>query len=398
MPIKILVVDDEPKLATLIRQLFRRQIRKKKFVFTFAQNGEDALNQLQANPDIDLVLTDINMPKMDGLTLLTRLKELKVDLSPGLTAVIISAYGDMENIRKAMNGGAFDFITKPLDLKDLKLTIEKTIEHSLLLKKAIEEKKQAEEALHRANQELEHRVLQRTVDLSRANHSLKTMNSELDAFSRMVTHDLKNPIASVIMCSSTIMEYFKELEEEELLEFVGLIHNSGHKAQTIIDELLLLARVRKATVSLEPLDMKQIMTQVRNHLLLMIEQYKATLIVPDSWPQAVGHAPWVEQVWFNYLSNAIKYGGSPPQIEVGATKIDHHTIRFWIRDNGPGIPAQAQASLFTEFTRLGEQKVEGSGLGLSIVKRIIEKLGGKVGVKSQLGSGSEFYFTLPSAV
>lgn len=150
MSIKILVVDDEPKVPTLIRQLFRRQIRKKKYFFTFAQNGQEALDRLQTNPDIDLVLTDINMPKMDGLTLLARLKELKPHLNPALTTIIISAYSDMENMRKAMNRGAFDFVTKPLDLEDLKQTVQKTVEHSQLLKKAIEEKQQAEEVLRRA--------------------------------------------------------------------------------------------------------------------------------------------------------------------------------------------------------------------------------------------------------
>lgn len=120
---KILVVDDETDLELLIKQRFRRHIREKEFEFIFAINGKIALQKIQSNPDITIVLTDINMPEMDGLTLLTRLNET----SPLIKSVIISAYGDMDNIRTAMNRGAFDFICKPINLEDLDLTLQKTI-------------------------------------------------------------------------------------------------------------------------------------------------------------------------------------------------------------------------------------------------------------------------------
>jgi YesN/AraC family two-component response regulator len=125
MPAKILVVDDEPDLELLIRQKFRRQIRDKEFEFVFARNGVEALNTLQTDQAIDLVLTDINMPEMDGLTLLAKLD----DLNPILRTVIISAYGDMANIRAAMNRGAYDFLTKPIDFQDLEITIHRTLHH-----------------------------------------------------------------------------------------------------------------------------------------------------------------------------------------------------------------------------------------------------------------------------
>ncbi len=122
---KILVVDDEEDLKILIKQRFRQKIRQKEYDFIFAENGKHALQQLLEHQDVDLVLSDINMPEMDGLTLLSKLKEQNSILK----SVIVSAYGDMENIRTAMNRGAFDFITKPIDFKDLEITIEKTIEH-----------------------------------------------------------------------------------------------------------------------------------------------------------------------------------------------------------------------------------------------------------------------------
>src|ERR1051325_3054215 len=122
-PAKILAVDDEPDLESLIRQRFRRQIRAEEFTFRFAHHGEEALAVLAAEPDIHLMLLDINMPVMDGLTLLTELRERQ---SP-VRAIIVSAYGDMTNLRTAMNRGAFDFVTKPVDLDDLETTIRKTL-------------------------------------------------------------------------------------------------------------------------------------------------------------------------------------------------------------------------------------------------------------------------------
>lgn len=131
---KILVVDDEADLETLIKQKFRRQIREKEYEFIFAINGVDALIKIESEPNVDIVLSDINMPEMDGLTLLGKLSELK----PLLKSVIVSAYGDMENIRTAMNRGAFDFITKPINFEDLIITIEKTIKHSNQLKETLQ--------------------------------------------------------------------------------------------------------------------------------------------------------------------------------------------------------------------------------------------------------------------
>ena len=131
---KILVVDDETDLEILIKQKFRKQIREKKYEFVFAVNGVDALKKMEENPDVDVVFSDINMPEMDGLTLLTKLNEI----SPLTKAVIVSAYGDMDNIRTAMNRGAFDFVCKPVNFDDLEVTLNKTIQHVKQLKDTLQ--------------------------------------------------------------------------------------------------------------------------------------------------------------------------------------------------------------------------------------------------------------------
>ena len=141
MPIKILSVDDENDLELLLTQYFRRKIRKGEYEFSFAHNGLEALTMLLKNKDYDIILSDINMPEMDGLTLLTKINEMQ---NPALKCIMVSAYGDMGNIRQAMNNGAFDFATKPIDLDDLSLTIEKAIEQIRYIKTMQQEHSQLE--------------------------------------------------------------------------------------------------------------------------------------------------------------------------------------------------------------------------------------------------------------
>jgi adenylate cyclase len=139
---KILAVDDEPDFELLITQRFRRQIRDKEFEFRFAHHGEEALALLAAEPDIDLLLLDINMPVMDGLTLLAVLRERRIEVR----TIMVSAYGDMQNLRTAMNRGAFDFVTKPVDFGDLEITVRKTIDDIARLRDIDQRRKAAERA------------------------------------------------------------------------------------------------------------------------------------------------------------------------------------------------------------------------------------------------------------
>lgn len=141
MAVKILSVDDELDLEVLLTQYFRRQIRKGEYEFAFAHNGLEALQKLLETPDFDIILSDINMPEMDGLTLLAKVNELK---NPAMKCIMVSAYGDMDNIRSAMNKGAFDFATKPIDLDDLSRTIEKAIEQVRYIREAQQEHNQLE--------------------------------------------------------------------------------------------------------------------------------------------------------------------------------------------------------------------------------------------------------------
>ncbi len=226
---------------------------------------------------------------------------------------------------------------------------------------------------------------------------LKARSEDLDAFAHSVAHDLKTPLAKIIGFVEVLEEDYATISEEEARLYLNTIMQSGHKMSNIIDELLLLASVRKIEeAELEPLDMAEIVAAAQRRLTYLTRKRQAEIIMPPegAWPVALGYAPWVEEVWVNYLSNAIRYGGRPPRVELGATVQADGTVRFWVRDNGPGLTPEEQAQLFTPFERLDQVRAKGHGLGLSIVRRIVAKLGGQVGVDSQVGRGSVFYFTL----
>ena len=225
---------------------------------------------------------------------------------------------------------------------------------------------------------------------------LKTRNEELDAYAHTVAHNLKNPLAVIIAASDVITEV-ADLSRKELKEFLQQIKSTAFEMDNIIDNLLILSEVRKVDSPLEPVDMAKVVDNVRNRLKYLIQEHRGRLIYPEAWPTTIGYGPWIEEVWANYISNAIKYGGPSPCVELGATPQPNGMIRFWTRDNGPGLPPEAQMYLFTPFTQLRKAHNIGHGLGLSIVLRIVEKLGGQVGVESEIGKGSLFFFTLPVA-
>jgi signal transduction histidine kinase len=244
----------------------------------------------------------------------------------------------------------------------------------------------------------------RNEDLTRSENQLredaevlKTRNEELDAYAHTVAHNLKNPL-SVIIAAADVINEIGNLTRKELREFLLQIKSTAFEMDKIIDNLLLLSEVRKVESPLEPVDMGRVVDNVKNRLKYLIKEYRGRLNYPTIWPTAIGYGPWIEEVWANYISNALKYGGPSSCVELGASLQPDGMIRFWTRDKGPGIPTEAQACLFTPFTQLRKNHQVGHGLGLSIVVRIVEKLGGQVGVESEVGKGSLFYFTLKAVL
>jgi two-component system sensor histidine kinase/response regulator len=225
---------------------------------------------------------------------------------------------------------------------------------------------------------------------------LADANAELDAFSRTVAHDLKNPINAVHGGLHLLREELgSSADAPSSAEIFELMEEAVLRQQRIVNDLLLLANIRRGQDPPQNrIEMDALLRRVIAFLHTDVKNAGATVEVAGQLPAACGHESWIEQVWVNYLTNAIKYGGDPPRIECGG-RIEDGVARFWVRDHGPGISAEEQDRLFIEFTRLNQVKVEGHGLGLSVARRIVEALGGNVGVESPADGGAEFWFTLP---
>ncbi len=370
----ILIVDDAlPNL-----RLLSRMLKNNNYQVRAISNSAMVMTVVHAEPP-DLILLDITMPGQNGYQVCQSLKA--DDQTKDIPVIFISALDDVIDKVKGFEVGGVDYITKPFQVEEVLARVETHLTIRSLQKKL-------------KDQVLDLQKL--TKSLVTANEELQASNDELNAFAHTVAHDLKNPLASTLL-SMDLLERYIELDmQEKSLKALLNIREGGNKLTNIIDELLLLASVRKETVEKEPLDMGEIVEQAVDRLNMIFLRNDAKIYMPDSWPVAVGYAPWVEEVWVNYISNGIKYGGSPPSMKCGSFIQDNGMTRFWITDNGDGISEEKSGTLFTEFTRLGRTRAQGHGLGLSIVKRIIEKLDGEVGLESEEGVGSTFFFTLPS--
>ncbi len=219
---------------------------------------------------------------------------------------------------------------------------------------------------------------------------------DLDAYARSVAHDLKNPIGSLVSLSELIKLKLSENDLTDVNEMIGYVYDQSKKMVGIIDGLLMLSRIRKEDIVQIPIDTGEILGEVFKRLDSEILKRKAKIEKCDQWPKVMGHPQWIEEVWVNLVSNALKYGGTPPVLRLGCEKVTSSSFRFWIQDNGNGLPEPSLEKIFKDFERLGIKDSDGYGLGLPIVKRIFEKLGGEIiATSSNLpGEGCIFSFTL----
>ncbi|HDN26452.1 MAG TPA: hybrid sensor histidine kinase/response regulator [Thioploca sp.] len=355
----LLIVDDVHTNLKLLMNF----LRDLDFTVQVAQDGEDALEQVAyAMPD--LILLDVMMPGIDGFETCRRLKANEE--TRNIPIIFMTALSETVDKVKGFEIGAVDYITKPV---------------------------QQEEVLARVTAHLT--LSQQQKMLENQTIELQQQNNELEAFAHTVAHDLKNPLNAVYGLTGLLIDDLDDLSKPKVLKHLSTIEQASLKMANIIDALLLLASARNEEVQMKTINMVEVVAGVQQRLEQMIGQYQGQIITPTTWPIAQGYAPWIEEVWANYLSNGLKYGGTPPHLELGATPDETGYIRFWVHDNGPGLDLEKQNHLFVPFSRISQARIEGHGLGLSIVQRIVEKCGGQVGIDSQVGHGSTFYFTLP---
>ena len=409
----ILVVDDESDVEVLIAQKFRREIRQGQYCFTFASNGAEAYQQVVETSDIDMVLTDINMPVMDGLVLIDKLSTLA---RPPKT-VVVSAYSDMANIRTAMNSGAFDFVTKPINFQDLSITLEKTL-------KAVAREKDSQEQLAQARIQL-------------------IQNEKMSSLGQMVAgvaHEINNPVnfiygnlshaSTYVNDLMTLIECYQqcypdpvpkvqacleEIELDFLTEDIAKLFDSLSMGATRIRELVLSLRnfsrldeAEKKTVDIHD--------GIESTLVILSNRLKS---VPDradiqivreygSLPDIDCYPSQLNQVIMNIFSNAIdaiemhnqdlprsEMKRSPGMIKIETDIVENDWVRIAIADNGPGMSEETRAKLFDPFFTT-KPVGKGTGLGMSISHQIIvEKHGGKLACASILGEGTQFIIEFP---
>jgi len=363
----LLIVDDVPNN---LKMLFT-YLRDHDFKIRVAQDGEDALEQLNyAKPD--LVLLDVMMPKMDGFEVCRQIK--KNPETRDIPVIFMTALTDTVDKVQGFEIGAVDYLTKPVQQEEVLARIS------------------AHMGLSKMRKLLEQQIRMREED----NKVLEQRNRDLEAYARIVARDLKKPLIRLSGMTKILLKDLAKLPDPEPARFVHEIEQARRDMVATIDDLLLLAEVRSQGGIMDELDLGAIIGRVKDRLEYLVDKYQGKLQLPASWPVVWGYAPWIEKVWENLITNAIKNGGRPPRLELGADRQDSGFVRLWVRDNGPSLSAEQRRNMFTALEGGIEQAQE--GLSMSIVQRIVEQYGGKAGVDSEQTIGNTFYFSLPEVV
>jgi signal transduction histidine kinase len=329
----VLVVDDEPDMELLIRQKFRKLISSKEFLFYFANNGEQALEQLQNHPEIELVMTDINMPVMNGLQFLEKIPETPFKGK----ALVISAYTDIGNIRSAMNRGAFDFVTKPIDFQDLETTIQKTI-------KAIDESRNAALAFVERDEAL------------REKEQARTSERFKQQFLANMSHEIRTPMNSVIGITNLLLR--SKLDDQQT-KYVSMIQAASEQLMSIINDILDISKIEAGKMQFESIAFspEQVIGNVRNILSMKAEEKKLDLkikIDPTLPAHVTGDPSRLAQVLINLVGNAIKFTETG-FVEISAKPLSTNSttclVEFSVSDTGIGIAADKLSAIFESFTQ-----------------------------------------------
>ncbi|GAB3319039.1 hypothetical protein GCM10027299_11230 [Larkinella ripae] len=366
MKTKILLVDDEADLETLFRQRFRRAIQTGTYEFVFAQSGRQALQILDEQPDVDLLLTDVNMPDMDGLSLLDRISQAH----SGVPTVMLTAYSDMTTIRTAMNRGAFDFLTKPINFDDLEATIEKG---------------------------------RRYVHQLRETQELKAVDAMKTRFFTNITHELRSPLSLIISPVDKLLE--TDDLPDHLHQPLSTVRRNARQILRLINQLLAIEQLEARQVELveqvgnlpafveQLVDLFRPSTDLKNLAL----EYETDLPTGNYRFDA---AKW-ETILFNLLTNAIRF------TSVGTIRVSLHQTatgaRLSVRDTGIGISAHKLPHVFDRYYQGDNLRIRANdttGISLALVRELALRMGGTVEVESRIGddsgeSGTVFRVDLP---
>ena len=355
-----------------MKQRLRHRLKSGDFEFTFAESGFQAWEILQKDWNFDIVLTDINMPGMDGINLLGKITEA----NPALRTVMVSAYNDMANIRRSMNNGAYDFVTKPIDFKDLEVTIDKTLGEIEVLKQA-----RLAGELQEKNQEL--------LDLDELKSRLFTN----------ISHELRTPLTII----TGITEQIEEDPTQWLKKGLKMIKRNGNSLLNLVNQILDLRKLEMGKLELH-LVQSEIMQYIRYILesFQSLAENKDVRLIFQATPAKLemDHDPEkLVRILSNLLSNAIKFTPAGGQVSLEAEVIEEQSgpvLRILVKDTGIGIAADKLPNIFQRYYQAGEKDAAaGTGIGLAIVWEFVKLLDGRITVESKIEQGTTFSLYLP---
>jgi signal transduction histidine kinase len=364
----LLIVDDESNHLTALC----RTLSQQGYLTVGVASGEEALAEI-GRQSFDLLLTDLKMPGMDGITVLRE----AIALDPSLVGIIMTGEGTIATAVEAMQVGALDYILKPFKLSAVLPVLTRAL---------------AMRQLRLQNAELERRVRERTA-------ALEAANQELDAFSYSVSHDLRSPLRAVNGFSQILALEHQSSLPPEARELVDDILRAARRAEQIVEDLLRLARLGRQALSKQLVDPAPLVRSEVEDLSRQEANREVTVRIGEL-PPVVADGSLLQQAFANLLSNAFKFtrGRSPAVVEVQCEMVGDERV-FSVRDNGAGFDMRYANRLFGVFERLHTQEqFAGTGVGLSLVQRIVQRHGGRIWAESEVGRGATFYFTLePSA-
>jgi signal transduction histidine kinase len=360
--LRILVVEDCPEDRVLYKRLLTRGSTP--FEVLEAENAAQGL-ELGRNNEVDCVLLDYHLPDSDGIDFIRAFQQQAK--SPDAAVIMVTGQGNEKTAVEAMKMGALDYITKSsISEAYFVMSILNAIERS----------------------HLKQQIVKYQQDLEKSNRALSE-------FAHIVSHDLKAPLRRMVSYCDLLKEEAKGKLESEAEKYVDRLSANAARLQRFINDLLEFSRIMHAQEEMKEVDLKAAVKEIIEDLEPLIEENNAK-ITTDELPVIMAYPLRIRQLFLNLLSNAIKYRGKgDPVIHVGYEDRGSHHF-FYVQDNGMGIPEKYQKNIFEAFQRLHtHDAIEGTGLGLSICRKVVAMHGGQIGLESEAGKGTKFYFTIP---
>ncbi len=369
---KILIVDDEAaQMKALCDTLGHEH-----YATTGFTSAKRALEVLREQ-DFDLLLTDLMMPEMDGIQLLAAAREM----APDLVGIMMTGHGTIDTAVKAMQAGALDYIVKPFKLNVMLPVLNRAL---------------AVRRLRQENAQLERDIAERTRQLEMANKQLESANKELEAFSYSVSHDLRAPLRAVQGFCQIYMDDFRSTIPQDGLPLLEHVLQGSQRMGQLIEDLLEFSRLGRQPILRQVVLLDRMAARLVEETRAKEPERKVDVRL-GKLGDCEGDPSLIEQVLVNLVSNAFKFTRKreDARIEIGCREEGDERIYF-VKDNGAGFDMKYADKLFGVFQRLHTTtQFEGTGVGLSIVKRIVERHGGRIWAESAVDQGAALYFTLP---